>query len=259
MGSPPAKSHPYGDLRAVRELMIEAGLCRGVVNQNVGRIVRAFRWAASEELVSAEIWSGLRALPGLKAGRTRAHERPSVQPVADELVDATLLELSPTVRAMVELQRSTGMRPAEVCSVRPVDVDRSGDVWVFHPVEHKTQHHGKERSVFIGPRGQEVLRPFLSRAVEEYCFRPTRAASIVKAARRYRVDSYRRAIQRACERAGVERWSPNQLRHSFATRARAAYGLEAAQVLLGHSCARITEVYAERDAAKGIAAAKAIG
>ena len=38
---------------------------------------------------------------------------------------------------------------------------------------------------------------------------------------------------------------PNQLRHLFATEVRTAYGLEAAQVLLGHSRADVTQVYAE--------------
>jgi integrase len=42
-------------------------------------------------------------------------------------------------------------------------------------------------------------------------------------------------------------WHPNQLRHSFATRVRKEHGLEAAQVLLGHSRADVTQVYAERD------------
>jgi site-specific recombinase XerC len=37
------------------------------------------------------------------------------------------------------------------------------------------------------------------------------------------------------------------LRHSFATRVRKEYGLEATQVMLGHSRADVTQVYAERD------------
>ena len=46
------------------------------------------------------------------------------------------------------------------------------------------------------------------------------------------------------------RWSPNQLRHSAATAIRKRFGLEAAQVILGHAAADITQVYAERDADK---------
>ena len=45
----------------------------------------------------------------------------------------------------------------------------------------------------------------------------------------------------------AHRWHPNQLRHAFATRVRKGYWLEAAQVLLGHSKADVTQVYAERN------------
>jgi len=52
------------------------------------------------------------------------------------------------------------------------------------------------------------------------------------------------------------RWSPNQLRHSFATAVRREHGLEATQVLLGHTHADVTQIYAERNAelATGVAA-----
>jgi integrase len=43
------------------------------------------------------------------------------------------------------------------------------------------------------------------------------------------------------------RWSPNQLRHTTATEIRKKYGVEGAQVVLGHSRADITQVYAERN------------
>ena len=42
-------------------------------------------------------------------------------------------------------------------------------------------------------------------------------------------------------------WRPNQLRHSAATRIRERYGVEAAQVVLGHSDPRVTVIYAERN------------
>ncbi len=54
-------------------------------------------------------------------------------------------------------------------------------------------------------------------------------------------------------------WHPNQLRHAFATKVRRAHGLEAAQVLLGHSRADVTEIYAERDDSLAGAVATALG
>jgi site-specific recombinase XerC len=57
----------------------------------------------------------------------------------------------------------------------------------------------------------------------------------------------------------VPRWSPNRLRHSAATELRSKYGLEAAQVILGHSQADVTQIYAERDLAKAAAIMREVG
>jgi len=57
------------------------------------------------------------------------------------------------------------------------------------------------------------------------------------------------AVKRAALKAGLTHWHPNQLRHTFATQVRKQHGLEAAQVLLGHARADVTQVYAERDGA----------
>ncbi len=55
------------------------------------------------------------------------------------------------------------------------------------------------------------------------------------------------------------RWHPYQLRHSYATKVRKDHGLEAAQVLLGHSRADVTQIYAERNEALAVAVAAKIG
>jgi len=40
-------------------------------------------------------------------------------------------------------------------------------------------------------------------------------------------------------------WHPNQLRHRRGTEVREQFGLDAAQAVLGHTEARVTEIYAE--------------
>lgn len=45
----------------------------------------------------------------------------------------------------------------------------------------------------------------------------------------------------------MPRWSPHQLRHSAATDLRREFGVETAQVTLGHKNVAITEVYAEKN------------
>ncbi len=261
---------------------------RRYINDQVAIVRRIFRWGLSEELVPSEVVTALAAVSGLQAGRTDLPEGRRVEPVADEHVNAVLPFLTPTVRAMVAVQLLTGMRPNEVIQLRPCDVDRSGDVWTYAPQRHKTQHKGKSRVVPIGPKAQESLLPFLDREPERFCFVPAesfqqckdrlhakrvtplscgnrpgsarKAKTILKPSQQsYTADSYRRAITRACDFAKVPRWSPNQLRHSAATKIRARYGLEQARVVLGHSTTTTTEIYAERDLQAASAVARELG
>lgn len=75
----------------------------------------------------------------------------------------------------------------------------------------------------------------------------------------YRVMGYGYAVRKAAAKAGVPNWHPNQLRHLFATEVRRLHSLEAAQVLLGHASADVTQVYAERDLALAVRVAAEMG
>ena len=75
----------------------------------------------------------------------------------------------------------------------------------------------------------------------------------------YNAASLRIAIRRTCLVAHIPPWSANQLRHALATIIRAQFGLEAAQVTLGHASASVTEIYAERDLKKAVEVAKQLG
>jgi hypothetical protein len=106
---------------ALVEKVLRVGLARGVVNQRIDRVKRAFAWGVSEGLVPVAVHQALATVEGLKRGRSTARETEPVGPVPDGHVDATLPFLLPPVRAMVGLQRLTGMRPGEVCRVRGID------------------------------------------------------------------------------------------------------------------------------------------
>ena len=54
-------------------------------------------------------------------------------------------------------------------------------------------------------------------------------------------------------------WHTHRLRHNYATQVRKQFGLEAAQVLLGHSTADVTQIYAERDMDRAASVAAKIG
>jgi len=98
-----------------------------------------------------------------------------VKPVPEAHVDAIRDHVSRQVCAMIELQRLTGMRPGEVVIMRTADLDTTGKLWSYTPQRHKTQHHGHDRTVYIGPKAQAVLAPWLRPNVGEYLFQPAEA------------------------------------------------------------------------------------
>jgi integrase len=310
-GETPARTFGPLALKAVREQMIKDGLCRTLINQRINRVKRAFKWAVSEQLVGADVLTGLQSVVGLRAGRTNARETEPVRPVPSANVDAVLPFLLPPVRAMVELQRLTGMRPGEVVRMTAAQIDMTGPIWLYKPMRHKNAYRDQERVIAIGPRAQAIVKEFLTLNVDAPLFSARAAIEQQKAERRanrktplfpshlreisrkrkrhprrqasefYSVPSYERAIARACDRAWpapeplcrrdaetaeqhlarlsdeqreelrrwqVEhRWSPNRLRHLHGTEVRRQFGLEAAQVALGHSKADVTQIYAEKN------------
>jgi integrase len=179
------------------------------------------------------------------------------------------------------------MRSGEVTAMRAVDVDMSGAVWLYRPGQHKNRWRGHERVVFLGPRAQAIVRRFLKPAIEAYLFSPADAMKAKREERhlqrktpigygnrpgtnrktqpkrspgeRYDTDAYYGAVRRGCKQADVPHWFPHQLRHSHATAVRRAFGLQVAQVMLGHKSLEMTELYAEVDEQKGIEIAAKIG
>lgn len=266
--------------REVRDAMIASGLTRKTINQRMGKIRRMFSWGVSLEHVHPHTLVRLKSVDPLRRGRCGVPEGPGVRPVDLTIVDRTLEPdggVRPGVAAVIRLIQHTGMRLSEARIMRPRDLEldgpdedaavagsigitpaerlrrHRGGVWIYRPREHKTEHHAHERIVLIGPRGQEVVRPFIPLGLDSYIFSPTGGATP------YSNRAVGEAIHRACDRLGLPRWSPLQLRHTWATMLRRRMGIEAARVTLGHRSAATTEIYAEVDAAKAAEAARLYG
>jgi len=230
-GCLPAAAFDAQALETVRTAMIAKGWARTTTNRMVGRIVALFKFGARSKLVAAGVHAELTTLHPLRRGRSAARESDPVLPVADCAVDAIRPHVSRQVWAMVELQRLTGMRSGEVCRMRGADLETSAETWLYRVPGHKTEHHGAERAVHLGPRAQEIIRPFLRPNLAEFLFQPLEAEAerqerrraerrskptpsqrrrqqIAKRRRRaappadrYTSESYRRAIARACDHA----------------------------------------------------------
>jgi integrase len=250
----------YDDILAARESLIGQGLTRPTINQRVGVWKRFFAWALEnrkcQATTKAEVW----AIGSLKRNRTPAPEGRQVGPVRHADVKKTLPHLPGSLRAMVVLQELTGMRPGEVCAIRPADIEKKPGVWVYRPAQHKTAHRDNVRVVVLGPRAQAVLSPHLAGKPDAPAFSPeasTAERGKIRGKRRdgksWTTSAYGQAIEYAIlrarrEGATVADWTPNQLRHACGTRVRRRFGVGAARAVLGHTDgARITDRYT-RDA-----------
>jgi integrase len=265
-----AQARDFGPkaLKNVRQAMIDAGRSRRLINKDIHRIRARFRWAVEEELLSEGVHARLTKVRGLRKGASPAKEAPEVRPVRIKHVKAVLPHLPPPVAARIKFQLLCGARPQEVTALRPCEITRgNAGVWYYHPGAHKMEHKDRDKVVVLGPRAQKVLRPWLDRNPESFCFSPAEAAAwqlnrrrkdpaskvpaeqVVKSRARRKPGlkstrhSYRNRIQRACRRAGIPVWSPRQLRPTRATMIRKRYGsLEAAKAVLGHSDTKVTEI-----------------
>jgi integrase len=131
-------------------------------------------------MLPVTIHTHLKSVAALRRGQSAASENDPVQPVPPEVVGATKPHLSRQIKALVELQLLTGARGGELLKLRPIDIQTDvpgpGRVWTIRPLDHKTAHHGHERTLFLGPKAQQVIQPFLTgRAADAYLFSPAEA------------------------------------------------------------------------------------
>ena len=220
----------FVQFETIRQGMVKDGMTRLYINEQMRRLVRIFKWAASRNLIRTEVAGSLSMIDPLRKGRTTARESKPILPVPSETLEATLEFLPQVVADMVRLQRLVGCRPGEVCQIKPSMIDRSGDVWQVHLEKHKNQYRGKQRTLYVGPKGQKILVRYLDRDPDQYCFSPAESEKQRLKARRaarvtpdgpgrsrpglnrtrnrkrppgdhYDKDSYRKAIHRACAKA----------------------------------------------------------
>jgi integrase len=239
-GETPARNFKALALRTVRDGMIRSGLARTTINARVNKIRHAFRWAVSFEMIPSDVIHSLESLDGLRDSRSEAREPDKIKPVPVEAVEATLPHMPAMAAIMVRLQLLTGMRVGDVLRMSGDEITEN---WEYKPTHHKNTHRGHTRTIVLGPKSQEILKPILT------------SGPLFPYDRR----TYRQAIVRACKKAKVADWTPLQLRHTFGTRVRAEFGLEASQAALGHAKADVTQRYAECNVSLAYNVASSIG
>ena len=243
-------------LRIVRDAMVAGDpnakpkprkpWARKTVNRHMNRVRGIFRWGVSFELVPESVATALSMVRNLTPGESPAVDYAPRRAVPQADIEAVRAQLREYHRDIFDLLLLTGARPGEIVSLRTKDVKRTGDVWRADLEKHKTVKYGKQRTLFFNGAAQAILLKHMKFVPEALIF-PTRR------------DNFGVVIKRACKRAGVTPFVAHQLRHTVATRLADDVGAEAAQRLLGHSSAVMTETYTLAAEKQAIAAARTLG
>lgn len=182
---------------------------RQMINTRIRMIKRLLKWGKNKELVTPAPLDACRDYESLKAGKG-FREAKSIRAVPAAQVEQTLRFLPVTIRAMVQLQQTTAMRPEEVCALRLMDIDMGQSPWLYVPEWHKKKWRGQQRRIFLGPNAREILKPFLipgntlapifspRQAIKE---RRGKMPSPRMVGEFYDTRSYRKAIWYACDQA----------------------------------------------------------
>ena len=272
------------DLKLVRDEMVKScRFCRKTVNGYTRRIVAIFAWGVEHDLVQETTWRALKTVKALSKGAPDTFDNEEREPVSDDVIRRTLPFMPPTLRAMVIVQRLTGMRPSEVFKMRVGEIvkDATHELWHYVRKTHKTERFIGKKVIPLGKPEQELIAPYLvgktpeaavfsprtameernaeKRANRKTKISPSQAAKAEARATKpsrynefYSLYSYRQAIEHAIAKGNkvlpdsekIPHWFPYQLRHAAGTEAEKTGGLDKAQALLGHKTAHITRRYA---------------
>jgi Phage integrase family. len=156
--------------------------------------------------------------------------------------------------------------PQAQAVLEPLLAGRNPEAYLFSPVDVVDWRQARKRAARkskVQPsqvdrrKPHAAVRPGKRFTINSYRRAITNAAAAINAREQARVDELLEQTGQRVEPQLVEAFTPHRLRHTRGTEVRARYGLEAAQVVLGHRHAKVTEIYAERNAglAREIAAA----
>ena len=263
-----AEADEFGRVKfqAVRKSLVEEQLAGSYVHALMRFVIWCFELGVENEKIPEGIPAALRAVRPLKRGEAKVN--PPRMNARDEDILKALPFFSKTIREMVVIQRLSGMRPSELFRLRPCDIEKDGEVWIYTPQKAKSDRFGKKRFVGLGKVEQNILAERIRNVrndepvfqpihavMERYGKRKLDGRSVRQLRKMYTKDSYRRAVKRGLERAEkqgvkIQYWMPYQLRHSAATELSIQLGREAAGVMLGHASTDVTAGYDHSDREK---------
>ncbi len=226
-------------LRRYVAFLTTRGYARRTIARHVASLRRYFDWLRRRGRIDVDPSARLSA-PGHGGRLPRVLRRDEIEvlldlgpPPTDDPVEAALGQRD---TAVLEILYGSGLRVAEVCGLRPVDIDLDRarlTVW---------GKGAKQRTVPLSPPSVDALRQWLDagRAVLVDADTPAEAVFVNRRAHPLTPRDVRRILDRRA--AGPAH--PHALRHTFATHLLdGGADLRAVQELLGHADLATTQLY----------------
>lgn len=217
-GSVPIDEFDLITLARFREYLRKLSWTSRHVDRSIDLVVEMLRWSATIQLVTSREIAWLTSAE--KAPKSTAASTKPFRGVSDKRIAAATSGMKQGNRDLVELVRLTGALPRQLCALRPCDIDATGDVWKAALPQQEKALRGDGRSLWIGPKSQQILKCYLAETNAQDRLFPVAAAGI------------QHAIYRGCHRAGVKAFTPGDLHYSTATKIRKKLGLEHAKAWL---------------------------
>jgi integrase/recombinase XerC len=230
------------DRRALRRyvaFLTTRGYARRTIARHVASLRRYFDWLRRRGRIEVDPSARLSA-PGHDGRLPRVLRRDEIEVLLDESPpptdDPVEAALSQRDRAVLEILYGSGLRVAEACGLRPVDIDLPRSrvtVW---------GKGSKQRTVPLSAPAVDALRQWLDqgRAVLVDADTPDDVVFVNRRAHPLTPRDVRRILDRRA--AGPAH--PHALRHTFATHLLdGGADLRAVQELLGHADLATTQLY----------------
>jgi integrase len=225
------------DVAAYIEQRRQAGAEPGTINRELGLLSAALNWARRDLE-----WDIPNPVQGRRLREPEGRVRWLRRNEAEQLIQAAETERqAPHLADFIRLALHTGMRRGELLGLTWDRVDLDAGLVRLDAAHTKT---ARRRSVPINRAARAALATRLSWR-DANCKEAPWVFCRIRKGKPERIANIKRAFASACRRAGIEDFTPHDLRHTCAAwLVSAGVPLTEVRDLLGHSTIRMTERYA---------------
>ncbi len=300
----PVDSFGPDELADVKKKLKEYRYSRGKVKKQYTRrgvndvlkwIKKIFKWGVGRRIVSEETLISFDEVKPYRMGEHGTFDKIKRKRVTEEEFRKVISCVNSVIGDMLTLIWHTGMRPYEICEMRPYDIlTDDPECWIYIPGRdktpvgmHKTTGYGKIKVIPLAGDCIDILKRRIDNFnSKKVVFSPKNSMNEFLADKRrnrntplscgnipgtnrkevpkwkvgdtYNNNSLELACRRACAKAGIEPFVPYDLRRTAATKTRASLGKEAAKTLLGHADESTTDIYLLDEVKEAMKVAKAL-